>query len=186
MQNEGPYTHIHTYTPKFAKSSRKCSKNGAKMAETCMKIDEKMCKNIYTYKYTYTYTYTHTHIHTYTHTHIHTYTHTHILHFSGPSICTGTRASRVCVCVCVNDFIHFLSIFIHFSSIFAPFLLHFGDDLGDFGGSGARPAKNIEKRTFQAASWRPSGRQDAPSWSQDGAKLANLAPRCAQDGQLGG
>ena len=24
------------------------------------------------------------------------------------------------------------------------------------------------------------------SWRQDGAKLANLAPRCAQDGQLGG
>ena len=23
------------------------------------------------------------------------------------------------------------------------------------------------------------------SWRQDGAKLANLAPRCAQDGQLG-
>ena len=39
--------------------------------------------------------------------------------------------------------------------------------------------------TFLHASWSPSWRQDRPSWSQDGAKLPNLAPRCAQDGQLG-
>ena len=30
------------------------------------------------------------------------------------------------------------------------------------------------------ASWRPSARQDAPSWSQTHANLANLAPRCAK------
>ena len=34
--------------------------------------------------------------------------------------------------------------------------------------------------------WGASWRQDGPSCGQDGAKLANLAPRCAQDGQLGG
>ena len=39
--------------------------------------------------------------------------------------------------------------------------------------------------TFLHASWNPSWRQDRTSWSQDGAKLPNLAPRCAQDGQLG-
>ena len=30
-----------------------------------------------------------------------------------------------------------------------------------------------------------SWRQDGPSWSQDGAKLANFAPRCGQDGAHG-
>ena len=35
------------------------------------------------------------------------------------------------------------------------------------------------------ACWGASWRQDGPSWSQDGAMLANLAPRCAQDGELG-
>ena len=34
--------------------------------------------------------------------------------------------------------------------------------------------------------WGASWRQDGPSCGQYGAKLANLAPRCAQDGQLGG
>ena len=35
------------------------------------------------------------------------------------------------------------------------------------------------------ACWDASWRQDGPSWSQDGAMLANLAPRCAQEGELG-
>ena len=39
--------------------------------------------------------------------------------------------------------------------------------------------------TFLHASWNPSWRQDRTSWSQDGAKLPNLAPRCVQDGHLG-
>ena len=38
--------------------------------------------------------------------------------------------------------------------------------------------------TFLHASWNPSWRQDRPSWSQDGAKLPNLAPRWAQGGNL--
>ena len=45
----------------------------------------------------------------------------------------------------------------------------------------------------QDASWEASwasfgglvGRILQPSWRQDGAKLANLVPRCAQDGLLG-
>ena len=35
------------------------------------------------------------------------------------------------------------------------------------------------------ACWGASWRQDGPSWSPDGARLANLAPRCAQEGELG-
>ena len=35
------------------------------------------------------------------------------------------------------------------------------------------------------ACWSTSWRQDGPSWGQDGAKLANLAPRCGQDGAYG-
>ena len=35
------------------------------------------------------------------------------------------------------------------------------------------------------ACWGASWRQDGPSWSPDGAMLANLAPRCAQEGELG-
>ena len=46
----------------------------------------------------------------------------------------------------------------------------------------------------QDAGWETSGspfgglvgRILQPSWGQDGAKLANLVPRCAQDDQLGG
>ena len=34
------------------------------------------------------------------------------------------------------------------------------------------------------ASWSPSWLQDWPSWSRDGAKLPNLAPRGASDGHL--
>ena len=45
----------------------------------------------------------------------------------------------------------------------------------DFEGSGGR----------WKGFWTPSWRQDGPSWSQDGAMLANLAPRCAQEGELG-
>ena len=36
------------------------------------------------------------------------------------------------------------------------------------------------------ACWGASWHQDGPSWSQDDAMLANLAPRCAQAGELGG
>ena len=35
------------------------------------------------------------------------------------------------------------------------------------------------------ACWGASWRQDGPSWSPDGARLANLAPRCAREGELG-
>ena len=34
--------------------------------------------------------------------------------------------------------------------------------------------------------WGASWRQDEQSWAQDGAMLANLAPRCAQADKLGG
>ena len=106
---------------------------------------------------------------------------------SSESLGRGGQASlRSALQECVYNYMPTLLLsFASFSRFFVTFFVHFLTDLIDFGGSGARPAKYIEKYRFQEASWRPSRRQDRPSWSQDGAKLLNVAPRCAQDGQLG-
>ena len=67
-----------------------------------------------------------------------------------------------------------------FGRKFHAFWGHFGSFLGVWRDA----CKNIRKSCEKSASWSPSWRQDWPSWSQDGAKLPNLAPRWAQDGHL--
>ena len=64
--------------------------------------------------------------------------------------------------------------------ILGAFWKHFGS----FSGVWRHTCKNLRKRRETSASWNPSWRQDRPSWSQDGAKMPNLAPRWAQDGHL--
>jgi hypothetical protein len=82
-----------------------------------------------------------------------------------------------------------------FKSFFIKFRDHFGSFLGAFWKWPLRGSRghfhlvsnfisSLFLTPFLHASWSPSWRQDRPSWSQDGAKLPNLAPRCAQNGQL--
>ena len=94
---------------------------------------------------------------------------------------------RACACVCFWDDFQII-----FYQISGPFWKLFG---GFLEVAASRQPWPLPSRvefhfepfsyTFLHASWNPSWRQDRTSWSQDGAKLPNLAPRCAQDGQLG-
>ena len=69
------------------------------------------------------------------------------------------------------------SIFTHFSSIFASFLLHFGDDLADFGGL----ARDLRKTSKSAPFRRPLGDHLGAKMRQVGAKIAPSWPTWRQD-----
>ena len=93
---------------------------------------------------------------------------------------------RACACVCFWDDFQII-----FYQISGPFWKLFG---GFLEVAASRQPWPLPSRvefhfepfsyTFLHASWSPSWRQDRPSWSQDGAKLPNLAPRWYQDGHL--
>ena len=55
---------------------------------------------------------------------------------------------------------------------------------GPLGAKMAQDAIWVASGVHFDACWGTSWRQDGPSWCQDGAMLANLAPKCAQEGEL--
>ena len=88
-------------------------------------------------------------------------------------------------CILLTSFCgRFLKIFGPFWNRFSRFSVHFGSFFGPFWRSGAALPKSFQKEAFLGAPWSPFWRQDGPSWSQDGAKMTNLAPTWSQDGQL--
>ena len=88
----------------------------------------------------------------------------------------------VCVCLCSCVFVFLGRFSNHFYQVSGPFWKLFG---GFLEVAASRQPWPLPSRvefhfepfpcTFLHASWSPSWRQDRPSWSQDGAKLPNLA-----------
>ena len=81
------------------------------------------------------------------------------------------------------ELVRFLSNFKAFSG---PCYPHFGSFLRVWSGIGRKLEQGGGRRCVLASFWSQLCRQNVPRGSQDASKLAILAPKCDQDGQLGG
>ena len=66
-----------------------------------------------------------------------------------------------------------------------PCYPHFGSFLRVWSGIGRKLEQGRGRRYVLASFWSQLCRQNVPRGSQDASKLAILAPKCDQDGQLG-
>ena len=81
------------------------------------------------------------------------------------------------------ELVRFLSNFKAFSG---PCYPHFGSFLRVWSGIGRKLEQGRGRRCVLASFWSQLCRQNVPRGSQDAPKLSILAPKCDQDGQLGG
>ena len=81
------------------------------------------------------------------------------------------------------ELVRFLSNFKAFSG---PCYPHFGSFLRVWSGIGRKLEQGGGRRCVLASFWSQLCCQNVPRGSQDASKLAILAPKCDQDGQLGG
>ena len=81
------------------------------------------------------------------------------------------------------ELVRFLSNFKAFSG---PCYLHFGSFLRVWSGIGRKLEQGRGRRCVLASFWSQLCRQNVPRGSQGAPKLSILAPKCDQDGQLGG